>query len=65
MALRYTVTVSNRTAIRQGWRVSCFAMSDDWNALTRRICESFHRTEASARKRTAELPKAHNAELLD
>ena len=61
----YTVTVSNRTDIRQGWRVSCFALPDDnWNALSRRVHESFHATEKAARKMAARLAKEYNAEVL-
>ena len=65
MAIVYTVTVSNRTDIRQGWRVSCFGLpDDDWNALSRRVHESFHKTEADARKRAAQVAREFNAEVL-
>lgn len=65
MTLRYTVTVSDRTDIRQGFRVSCFATpDDDWNAVSRRIAESFHRTRDAAMKRARELAAAYDAELL-
>lgn len=65
MALRYTVTVSDRTQVRQGFRVSCFALpDDDWNAVSRQVAESFHRTRESAMKRARELARTWQAELL-
>jgi len=65
MTIRYTVTVSNRTDIRQGWRVSCFGLpDDDWNALGHRVAESTHRTKAAADKRADELAKAYGAKRL-
>lgn len=65
MAMQYTVTVSDRTDIRQGWRVSCFGLpDDDWNARSTRIAESFHRTKAAADKRADELAAAWGAKRL-
>lgn len=70
MAMQYTVTVtdwSERRGYRnsgRGWRVRCFGMpDDDWNALGHTVAETFHRTEAAARKVAAELAKSWNAKL--
>lgn len=71
MAMTYTVTVTDWTQSRgyrnsgRGWRVCCFALpDDDWNALSRTMSESFHRTEAAARKRAAELARQFSAEVM-
>jgi hypothetical protein len=65
MAIIYTVTVSNRTDIRQGWRVSCIGLlDDDWNSLGRRVHESFHRTERSARKMAEQVAREFSAKVL-
>jgi hypothetical protein len=64
-AMRNTVTVSNRTDIGQGWRVSCFALpDDDWNAVSWKMHESFHATEKQARKMAAQVAQEFNAEVL-
>lgn len=66
MAIKYTVTVSNRTDIRQGWRVACIGLpDDDWNAMGRRVHESTHRTEAAARRTAKEVGASWNAKILD
>lgn len=66
MAIKYTVTVSNRTDIRQGWRVACFGLPDDnSNSLSRRVHESMHRTEGAARKMAKRLARDFNATVLD
>lgn len=66
MTIRYTVTISDRSALRQGFRVSCFGLPDDnWNATSRNVAESFHRTRAAALKRAKELAAAWGADLLD
>lgn len=63
--MKYTVTVSNRTDIRQGWRVACIGLPDDnWNALGHRVHESAHRTEAAARKIAAQVAVTYKAEIL-
>lgn len=71
MAIHYTVTVTDWSQPRgyrnsgRGWRVRCFGMpDDDWNAMGRTVAETFHRTEAAARKRAAELVKAYDATVL-
>ncbi len=44
----------------RGWRVRCFAMPvGDWNALGVTIEDSFHRSEAAARRRAAELAQSY------
>ncbi len=64
--IRYTVTVSNRTAIGQGWRVSAFGLpDDDWNALGRHVVPaSKHRTREAAMKRARELAATFGADLI-
>lgn len=64
--MKYSVSISKQPPHRSGgWRVSCFGLpTDDWNALGRRVAESFHRTEAAARRRASELARAWNAEIL-
>lgn len=63
--LKYTVTVSNRTIIRQDWRVACFGLpDDDWNALGTRVHESTHRTELAARKEAKRVAAIWSAEVL-
>lgn len=65
MALHYTVTVSNRTDIRAGWRVACIGMpDDDWNALGNRVHESQHSTERSARSTAKRVAEEYGAEVL-
>ena len=65
MAIEYTVTISNRTDIRQGWRVACIGLpDDDWNALGRRVHESTHRTEAAAKKEAKRVAEIWNAKVL-
>jgi hypothetical protein len=64
--MQYTVTISNRTDIRQGWRVACIGLpDDDWNALGQRVHESKHRTEGAARKVAAEVASSWGATILD
>jgi len=63
--MHYTVTVSDRTDIRQGWRVACIGLpDDDWNAMGQRVHESKHRTEAAARKEAARVAEAWQAKVL-
>lgn len=65
MAMTYAVTVSNRSDIRQGWRVACIELpDDDWNALGRRVHESKHRTEAAAQSEAKRVAAAYNAKVL-
>jgi hypothetical protein len=65
MAIVYTVTVSNRTDIRQGWRVACFGMPDrNSNSRAGYVHESTHRTEAAARKEAARVAGFWNARVL-
>lgn len=65
MAINYTVTVSNRTDIRQGWRVACIGLPDnDWNAMGNRVHESKHNSEAAARSKAKEIAKVWNAKIL-
>ncbi len=65
MATIYTVTVSNRTDIRQGWRVACIGLpDDDWNSLGHRVHESKHSTEAAARATATKVAKEYNAKVL-
>jgi len=68
--MTYTVTVTDWTQqggyrnSGRGWRVRCFATpSDDWNALSQTVSETFHRTEAAARKRAAELARQYDAKV--
>ena len=61
----YTVTVSNRTDIRQGWRVACIGLPDnDWNALGTRMHESKHRTEGAARTEAERVAAIYAATVL-
>lgn len=63
--INYTVTVSNRTDIRQGWRVACIGLPDDnWNTLGHRVHESQHTNERSARRTADEVAKTWNAKVL-
>jgi hypothetical protein len=65
MAMVYTVTVSNRTDIRQGYRVACIGLpDDDWNSLGHRVHESKHSNETAARKTAARVAKEYNAKVL-
>jgi hypothetical protein len=65
MAIVYSVTVSNRTDIRQGWRVACIGLpDDDSNSLGRRMHESRHTTEAAAREEAARVAATYGAEVL-
>lgn len=71
MAMQYTVTVTDWTQRRgysgsgRGWRVRCFGMpDDDWNALGHTVSESFHRTEAAARKVADQLARDYRAKVL-
>ena len=58
----YHVSLTNRAAIRglrrsrRSWRVRCFSLPvGDMNSLGRTIEETYHRTEAQARARAADL----------
>lgn len=64
--IRYTVTVSNRTAIGQGWRVAAIGIpDDDWNALGRHVIRpTTHRTRDAAMKRALDLAATYGADLL-
>jgi len=65
MAIVYTVTIANRTDIRQGWRVACIGLpDDDWNSLGNRVHESTHKTESAARQEAGRVAKIYNAEVL-
>jgi hypothetical protein len=65
MAIHYTVTVSNRSDIRQGWRVACFGTevgNSDARALY--VSEHRYRTEAAAMRAARALAASLNATLL-
>ena len=70
MSMQYTVTVSDWTQRRgyrnsgRGWRVRCFGLpDDDFNAMGRTVSETYHRTEAAARKEAAKLAETWRATL--
>ncbi len=66
MAIKYTVTVSNRTDIRQGWRVACIGLpDDDYNSLGNRVHESKHLTRKAAQTEAKRVAKMWNADLHD
>ena len=68
--LQYSISVSDWTEPRgyrdsgRGWRVCVLALpDDDWNAVGRRVHETFHRTLAKANKCAMEQAKIYGIEF--
>ena len=61
------ITISNRTDIRQGYRVRCFSLPrHNWNALSYTLAERTGiRTEQEARKLAADWQRQYGGEILD
>lgn len=71
MAMNYSITVTDWTERRgyqnsgRGWRVRCFGLpDDDWNAMGHTVSETYHRTEAAARREAARLARDYGAEVV-
>jgi hypothetical protein len=60
---RTIVSVSDNTDICEGWRVRCYFLPDNWNALGRTLVETYHKTDASARKAATAYAQQYGAEL--
>lgn len=60
---RLIVTLNNWG--KRGWRISLYQPADprDWNAMGRRLNETFIKSEARARKVAAEWARDNGAEL--
>lgn len=60
---RTIVSLSDNIDIGKGWRVRCYFLPDNCNALGRTLVETYHKTEASAQKAASAYAQQYDAEL--